>query len=96
MARQVQLVTLPGKRPRRRPSSRWRDYISDLAWAHLGDYRKKRGISSPPRDAAPATLPKEKAGMKMHGKLNLKGRTSNTYRHTAGNHKEERLYNQTR
>jgi len=36
LARQVQLVTLPGKRPWRRPSSRWRDYISDLAWAHVG------------------------------------------------------------
>jgi len=36
-ARQVLVATTPkGKHPRDRPRSRWRDYISDLAWSRLG------------------------------------------------------------
>ena len=36
LARQVLLATPAGKRPRGRPRTRWRDYISDLAWSSLG------------------------------------------------------------
>jgi len=38
LARQVQvlLATPMGNQPRGRPRTRWSDYISDLAWSHLG------------------------------------------------------------
>jgi len=36
LVRQVLLAKLTGKRPRRRPRTRWNDYISDIAWSCLG------------------------------------------------------------
>ena len=36
LARQVLLAVSEGKRPRGRPSTTWRDYISDLTWSRLG------------------------------------------------------------
>jgi len=35
-ARQSLLAPSTGEQPRSRPRTRWRDYISDLAWARLG------------------------------------------------------------
>ncbi|KAI3365057.1 hypothetical protein L3Q82_010177 [Scortum barcoo] len=39
-----------GRRPQGRPTTRWRDYVSQLAWEHLGiprkSWRKCLGISA--------------------------------------------------
>ena len=61
LARQVQLGTPTGKRPRGHPRPRWSDYVSDLAWSRLGCEPSKTvwnccwpwGIPSPSRAAPP-------------------------------------------
>ena len=36
LPREVFLARPTGRRPRGRPKTRWRDYISSVAWEHLG------------------------------------------------------------
>jgi len=36
------MATATGKRPRVRPRTKWRDYISNLAWSRLDVERKER------------------------------------------------------
>jgi len=70
--KQVLLAPPAGKRPRGRPRTRWRDYISDLAWFRVGvepaelseisvDLEVFRDL---PGLLPPAVLPRGKAGMK--------------------------------
>ena len=68
LARHVQLAISTGKRPRGRPRTRWRDYISDLTWPVLvwsQQYYQRlllthADISSPSRAAALRLFPEEK------------------------------------
>ena len=36
LPREVFLARLAGRRPRGKPRTRWRDYVSSLAWERLG------------------------------------------------------------
>jgi len=56
-----------GKRPRGRPRTTWRDYISGLAWSRLGVERAEQSEIALDCDVfSPATLLKGKPGMKMN------------------------------
>ena len=50
-------VSPPGRRPRHRPRTRWRDYISWLAWDHLGIPRDEFEEVAGERDGCAALLP---------------------------------------
>jgi len=73
-SKSFRLQSIPtGKRPKVCPRTRWRDYISDLAWSRLGvepaelsEIAVDREVFRVPRAAVPATLPKGKAGTKMN------------------------------
>jgi len=61
------LANPTGKRPIGRPTPRWSDYISDLAWTHFGvesaellEIAVDREVASPPMSVAPETLPRGK------------------------------------
>jgi len=71
--------TSTGKRPRVRPRTRWRDYISDLAWSSHGVEPAELSEIAVDREAfrvilefcCPAALPKGKSGTKMSGWMSM-------------------------
>jgi len=70
LARPVLLTTPEGKRPRGGQWTRWRNYISDLAWPRYGvELADLPGVAekriSSPRAAAHSTLPWIKVGIKI-------------------------------
>ena len=65
LPREVFQARPAGKRPRGRPRTRWRDYISSLAWEHLGipqselvDVAWERKVWGSAGTATPATRPR--------------------------------------